>query len=151
MKSVSPILYGSVSIVSGDLLGALVDRIIVMVGKRARIIDKLNLGDEATSLLDSCSSLFFQVGLIGIGTELISGGLPWMTENPAAFSLYLLGLWSTSSHLKRNLRVINSILLKEGDYQEQSRKNKGLSTPSSSSSSSASSSSSTSSAIKPPL
>ena len=109
---------GTLALACGDLLGALVDRVIVAVGKRARIIAKLNLGDEATSLLDSMAGIIFQVGMISIGTELITTGFDTIAEDPAALTLYLMGLWSTSTTLKENLRTINSILLMEGDYRK---------------------------------
>lgn len=112
------LVNGTVSLISGDLLGAIVDRIIVAIGKRARIIDKLNLGSESTSLLDALAGLVFQVGFLSVGTGLLANGLPFIQTDVSALTLYILGLWSSSTTLKDNLRILNSILLMEGDYKK---------------------------------
>ena len=121
--SLGPVVDGTVAVVSGDLVGTVVDRVVSLIGDRTRFIETLRLGQSAATLLDSTIGILLQVGLLSAGTHLVTGALPWILEEPAAFSLYMVGLWSTSGHLKRNLKVLNSTVL-VGGYEEREASHK---------------------------
>lgn len=114
MDSISPILNGSLSLITGNFLGATGDRIIHTLNTRRQMVEKIAIGDA--SLIDLILDIFFHVGVISFTTHMVSKGLPFITEDPAAFTLFMLGVLTTSENLAANLKRLNNILLnnKEG-------------------------------------
>ena len=112
----TPILAGTFAMLSGDLVGAFVDRLVGLVGERSSVIESLGLGSPTTTLLEAGLGVFFQVGLITAGTSMVTAAMPWVASDPASFSLFMIGLWSTSNHLRHNLDKLNAIVLAGGAH-----------------------------------
>lgn len=115
----SNIVSTSIALVSGNFLGAITDRV------AASVSEHLAGKFVKSSLIDSLAGIFLHVGLISVGTNVITSALPYISEDPSAFSMYLLGLWSSSPQLKRNLRVLNILVLNDAIYAkaENSQRN----------------------------
>ena len=109
--SLNPLLNGSFAVLTGDLMGTLVNKLMVTVDDRLKGVPLLNQLGETSSLLESLLGIFLHVGVISLGCELLSRATPWMFEDPAGYSLFLLTLYATSPHLTDHIKTVNDVLL----------------------------------------
>lgn len=114
MDSVTPILNGSISLITGNFLGAVGDRVVHTLNMRRQMIEKKAIHNDI-SLLDTFVDIFFHVGILSFSTHMVSKALPYITEDPASFTLFLMGILSTSPNLSKNLKKANDILFNIGE------------------------------------
>lgn len=106
------IFSSCVSCLIGNLVGGLAD-------KATRIIEMKNLtsaggtGHMVTKdTWETFVETLVQVGLIAVVTDIAARGMPWLSTDPGSYSLYTMGLWSSSPTLVNNLSVLNEALSK---------------------------------------
>lgn len=105
------------ALIVGDMVGAICDRLITTVDKRIKLLDSFKVSEGATgSMLDSALGIFLHLGTLSVGTHLAANALPWLTRDPAAFAMFIMGVTATSPHLFDHLRTMNSIILNESQY-----------------------------------
>lgn len=109
------ILTGTLAMITGDIVGSLVDHMANMIDQRVRSISALHLDDGTVgaSLLDTSLALFIHSGMLIISTEFSTAALPWITQDSSALVLFFLGLWATSPHLVSHLKDLNKLLLED--------------------------------------
>ena len=106
----NPVFTGSISLIAGNILGSSANKITELLGQRLNITATLSLSPTAKSLLDTSLSILLHAGLVGLGTHFVSKSFPWLTEDPAAFSLFILGLLMSSGNLSSSLNEFNRVL-----------------------------------------
>lgn len=107
----TPIVTGSFAVIAGNVMGTLIDKSMEVFDERFKMTNVLSsIGPEKASLLDSILGVFIHVGIIGIGCELLARATPWIFEDPAGFSLFMMTLWATSPHLEKHVKQVNTIL-----------------------------------------
>lgn len=121
----NPLVQGSFALITGNFVGAISDRIVTIIDARVRMIESLKLGDKTGSLLDSVLGVFLHLGLISLGTKLVVGALPWVTEEAGSFILYNLGVFTTSQHLTNHLKILNQIVFDEALYSTEGARQTG--------------------------
>jgi hypothetical protein len=109
--SSNPVIAGSLSLVAGNLLGASIDNLMTLLMERANLTKELPLTESTKRIADDIISIILHVGLLGLGTHFVSNAFPWMSEQPASFTLWIMGITMTSNNLKRSLRDLNNVLL----------------------------------------
>jgi len=102
----NPIFAGSVSLISGNLLGSSVSRLVALMDARL----DFGLSGQTKKFVDLSLKLAFHVGLLSLGTHFMSNAFPFLTEDPSAFTLYGLGLIMTSTSLADTLNQWNGML-----------------------------------------
>jgi hypothetical protein len=127
MNNMNPVLTGSFALLSGDLVGTLLDRVMRTFDERMKSVSVVSsLGNGLGNLVDTSLGIFLHVGIISLSSELLARSVPWMFSEPAGYTLYLLALSTTSPHLFEHLKKFNDILLgaeaftsrpKEGDLK----------------------------------
>jgi len=111
----NPVITGSLSLVSGNLLGSSVDTLMGMLKERSSDLTAgLSLNESSKRILDDLISIVLHVGLIGLGTHFVSNAFPWLSEEPSAFTLWIVGMTMSSNNLRKNLRDFNRSLSKLG-------------------------------------
>ena len=118
MEQLNPLIQGTFSLMVGNFVGAISDRVTAMINERLKSGGPIELGPKSQSLTDSVLGLFLQAGFIAITTDLIQSALPWITEDVSSLTLYTLGVASTTTYMKRNLRILNSFILNESIYSK---------------------------------
>jgi len=106
----NPVVRGSLSLLAGNLLGTSVDTIIRILNDRTNLTEGLGLNTSTKKVLDNLISVILQVGGLGIGTHFVSNAFPWMTEDPGAFTLWIIGISMTSNTLRQNIKTLNETL-----------------------------------------
>jgi hypothetical protein len=106
----NPVASSMFSLVVGDVVGVLSDRVTSAVLSRVNVVEKLNLKTETSSLLNDVLALAFQTGLITLSVEMVTSAMPWISREPASFTLFILAMWATSHGLKNSLRKITDAL-----------------------------------------
>jgi hypothetical protein len=114
---VGPMISGSFSLVAGDLMGTFIDHTMAVFEERTNIVSVLGFSSNGASMLRNGMSIFFQVGLISLGTHFVSNAFPWLTRDASAFTLYMMGLWSTSERLRKNLTSFNSVFTEPSEIR----------------------------------
>lgn len=109
------------SLLAGNFMGSLADRVVSMMDQRLRTIEALRLGTGEGSLVEGVLSLTLHVGILSVGVNYASRAMPWMIQDPAAFLMFQLGVWSNSTHLITHLRAINSAILNDESYKAESQ------------------------------
>ena len=115
------IMENALSLLVGNFVGTISDRVITIVDSRIKLIEALKM-DPTTgtgSLLDSVLGVFLHVGMLGIGTQFATSALPWITQDASSYTLFMLGVMATSPHLTNHLRVINTIVLSDSVYASE--------------------------------
>jgi hypothetical protein len=72
--------------------------------------------------LDSILGVFLQLGFISVGTTLVVKALPWMIDDPAAFTLFGYGLYNSMPHLRAHLTNLNQILFDSVLYEKETKR-----------------------------
>lgn len=122
------IVENGLALIIGNFVGTISDRVITVVDTRIKLVEALKI-DPTTgsgSLLDSLLGVFLHVGMLGIGTQFATSALPWITQDASSFTLFMLGVLSTSPHLVNHLKVINTVVLDEALYSSAQRKQEGV-------------------------
>lgn len=105
----NPVFGGMISVLSGSVVGDLADKVANFLST-GDLLSKLVPDCSSSVFLDALVGMFVQIGVMSAGTELISNALPFMAQDTSAFSMFLLGMWSSSPHLKKRIRVIQNLL-----------------------------------------
>jgi len=108
--SINPVFHGSLALVAGNLLGSVVDTVIMMLNERANLTGSLDLNDSTRKVLDNGISILLHVGFLGFGTSFVTKAFPWITEDSASFTLWIMGISMNSDTLRQNVKVINECL-----------------------------------------
>lgn len=111
VPSPSGVFDAAIALVLGDLVGSLTDRVGQVIDERLQSVTTLLPSGASGSLLDATLGVLLHVGLLGLGTKLAVGALPYITTDAASFVLYGIGISGSSGHLISHLKTINSILL----------------------------------------
>ena len=122
MESPNPILGGTLALITGNFIGSISDRVCAFLSTKDMVVSLTggHFQEGATfNLVDSLSSLFVQVGCIAAATEIATNAMPFMVTDSSAFTMYMMGIWSTAKGIKRNLRRINDIVLNGEMYTRQ--------------------------------
>jgi transcriptional regulator GlxA family with amidase domain len=106
----STVATSVVSLFAGNLVGSATNKVMEIIEDRMDVTSRLGLSLPSKTLLDNALHLVLHVGVLGLGTELVTNAMPWLTEDTASFSMWLIGLVSTSGRLKRNLFALNASL-----------------------------------------
>jgi hypothetical protein len=122
----SSLLEGTIAVIAGNFVGAISDRVVTIIDARVRMLESLQLGERTGSLLDSILGVFLHMGLITLGTGIIVESMPWMVQNPSAFTLFGMAVASTSPHLDNHLKILNSILFDEALYTAEAQRQKAF-------------------------
>lgn len=109
----NPIVASTFSIFSGAVTGTLADRLITLIHERKKLADLLGLSPTTGNLLDAALGIFLQVGMISLGTKFATTAMPFLTQDAASFTLFIMGVWTSSKTLTDNLRTVTSIILTE--------------------------------------
>lgn len=110
----NPMFTGALSLVAGDLVGMFTNKLMDIYSKwNWNFVDGKAPTSEQSSAFKSAVALLLNVGLLSLGTELMARSLPWLTKDMAGFTLFMFGVWSSSSNLSHNLSNINEFFLKE--------------------------------------
>jgi hypothetical protein len=121
----NPILTGGSALVAGNLMGSLVDRVVVLLMDRANQIKQLQNISTVGTLIEALMSSALQVGLLSLGISVLSGGLPWITSEPSALILFALGIFGSSKTLQLNLDVLNAFVFDHSQYTNVIKKIEG--------------------------
>ena len=124
MERVNPLLSAGVAMMAGDVMGIAIDTLMQKFDGVVRSMDlDKKMSAKTYSLLDSVLGVFLHVGVIGLGTELLSRAVPWIFEEPAGLTLFILGLYNTSPHLTLHLNSVNEQIskLKEPTLEPSNR------------------------------
>jgi len=105
----NPIITGSLSLVTGHILGSSVNKLMGLLNERANLTSALPLNESTKKITDDFISIIFHVGLLGFGTHFISNAFPWISEQPSAFTLWIMGITMSSQNLKRSLEDITNV------------------------------------------
>lgn len=119
----SGIIENGLSLIIGNFVGTISDRVVTVIDSRIKLIEALKM-DPTTgtgSLMDSVLGIFLHVGMLGIGTQFATSALPWITQDPSSFSLFMIGIIATSPHLTNHLRSLNSIVLSDSIYASEQK------------------------------
>jgi hypothetical protein len=125
MATPNPLIEGSLALLAGNFIGAIVDRIVTIIDSRVKLMEALSLGSETNSLLDNVLGIFLHMGLITLGTKFAVGAMPWITEDMGANILFAWGLQSASPHLELHLKSLNSFLFDENVYKTEGQRKRG--------------------------
>ena len=107
----NPLVAGTLAMITGDVLGSLVDHVGTMIDARVRTA--LGQVTTSSSLMDTTLALGIHSWLTILTTEFAASALPWLTEEPSSFVLFLMGVWATSPHLVQHLQEFNKVLLED--------------------------------------
>lgn len=107
----NPIVTGSFAVITGDVMGLLVNRLMETVGDRMKLSTVLTtLGPDMGNALDAALNIFLHVGITSIGCEIVSRAMPWIFEEPAGYSLFLITFMINSPRLTENIQQFNKFL-----------------------------------------
>jgi hypothetical protein len=106
----NPVASSMFSLVMGDVVGVVTDRVSSALLSRVDIVEKLKLGSSTSSLLNDVLALALQTGMITLSVEMVTSAMPWITREPASFTLFILAMWATSPGIKSSLRRITDAL-----------------------------------------
>eukprot|EP00727_Mastigamoeba_balamuthi_P000693 m51a1_g10620 hypothetical protein (692) ;mRNA; f:59447-62102 len=84
-----------------------IKKVATVIDERLRISDSL----KNIPLLDDVLSLLLHVGILSVGTHFCSNAMPWLVQDPSSFCLFMMGLYSTSPHLRVHLGRINETII----------------------------------------
>ena len=77
MERVNPLLSAGVAMMAGDVMGIAIDTLMQKFDGVVRSMDlDKKMSAKTYSLLDSVLGVFLHVGVIGLGTELLSRAVP---------------------------------------------------------------------------
>ena len=107
---VNPVFGGVLSLLAGNLLGSSVDGLIKVLNDRANLTAALPINASAKRILDNSISILFQVSALSLGTYFVSNAFPWLTSEPAAFTLWVIGITMSSDTLRDSVRALNDSL-----------------------------------------
>ena len=106
----NPVFGGVLALMAGNLLGSSVDGLIKVLEDRANLTSALPLNESTKKILDKTISILFQVSALSLGTYFVSSAFPWITSDPGAFTLWVLGIGMSSTTLKDNVLGLNNSL-----------------------------------------
>ena len=121
MESFNPIFEGVVCSIVGNLVGDISNRVVRMVDQRLRTIESLKLDGSNASMMENVLAIFLHVAALSVSTEFVARALPWLTESTPAFSMFCLGLLSSTPDLQEHLVALNRLILREGEVPESVR------------------------------
>ncbi len=103
----SVFVNSTLSLVAGNLLGGAANRLVTIMAQRFDLTSGIGFDARNKSLIDNVLQLVLHVGIIGVGAQIVTNGMPWLTEDTSSFSLWILGLLMTSGKLEKNLVAVN--------------------------------------------
>ena len=106
----NPVVGGCLSLFAGNLLGWSIDNLMSALTIRANLTAQLPLNSSTKRVLDNGISILLHVGLLGLGAQLVTNALPWLTDDTAAFTLWVVGLSMHMTNLKDNVISLNEVL-----------------------------------------
>ena len=106
----NPVVSGSLSLLAGNLLGWSIDNLMSALTIRANLTAQLPLNASTKRVLDNGISVLLHVGLLGLGSQLVTNAMPWITEDPAALTLWIVGLSMHLTTLKESVSSLNNVL-----------------------------------------
>jgi len=98
---------GLVGFLSGDLLGSAVNRFSKVLLERINLGTAFGTLGPSTGIIEKMIGTAFHVGLLSVGAELLTNALPWLTTEPSAYSMFILGLVMTNESLRANINFLN--------------------------------------------
>lgn len=106
----NPAFSGSLALVAGTLLGSSVDKLTLVLSKKADITSQMSLSPSARAIVNSSLAILFEVGAIGLGTQFVVNALPWIQTDPSAFTLWIIGVMISTDGLRHSLSTLNEVL-----------------------------------------
>lgn len=103
----NPFISGIVGLLTGDLLGSAINRFSKVLLEHINLGSVLGHQGPSTGILDKAVGAAFHIGLLSVGSELITNAIPWIATEPAAYSMFMLGLLMTNESLRSNMDFIN--------------------------------------------
>ena len=113
MEGISSLLNSTFAVIAGNVTGALANRMSALVAQRAPKLSEITQSSQ--SILDELLSLFLHIGFITMGTHVASSSIPAIMKDAPSFTLYMLGIWSSSPNLVSSLRRLNHMVLSSGE------------------------------------
>lgn len=106
-NSPNAFLSGIVGLLAGDLLGSAVNRFSKVLLEHINLGSMLSSQGPSATLFEKAIGTAFHVGLLAVSSELVTNALPWLSTEPSAYSMFMLGLLMTNETLRENLDSIN--------------------------------------------
>ena len=107
----NPIITGSLYLIAGHLLGSSLNILLGLLNERANLTAQLPLNESTKKIADNVISIVLHVGLLGLGTHFVYNAFPWMSEQPSAFTLWIMGITMSSENLRTSLNELNHLLV----------------------------------------
>jgi hypothetical protein len=107
MSIETSIINGSLAVIAGDVLGLTVDRFVsIILDRFYPSIDKY-ISVHNKELVNLVTAIGLEVTMLTVGIRFMSNAFPWMTVDPAGFTLFMIGLSMNTSSLKSNVKLLN--------------------------------------------
>lgn len=106
----NPAFSGALALMAGNFLGSSIDSLVKVLNDRANLTAGLPLNASTKRILDNSISILLQVTAVGLGTHFISNAFPWLTADPAAFTMWIIGVSMSSDTLRTSVRALNDSL-----------------------------------------
>ncbi|MFA5656454.1 MAG: hypothetical protein WDA37_06885 [Dysgonamonadaceae bacterium] len=100
-------ITGTGGLLAGNLLGSAVNRLGRILRNHINISGLTGRKGAAADTLDEAVALLLHVGALAVGAELVANAIPWITTEPGAYSMFMLGLLHTSDSLREGMKVVN--------------------------------------------
>lgn len=118
MENINSVFSGTTSLLAGNFVGAISNRLSQLIDSRVTMVRHKDIGVIPLSLVEKSVSLIFQTGLLTTGSNIVTKGLPWITEDAGSLVLYILGIAMTSTMLPKTLQQINHFVLVGSEFAE---------------------------------
>lgn len=113
MEGIATLLNSTFAVIAGNITGALANRMASLVSQRAIKIP--DFSPVSQSVLDEMVSLFLHIGFITMGTHVASSAIPAIMKDAPSFTLYMLGIWSSSPNMVSGLQRLNRLVLSSAE------------------------------------